>query len=143
MDYPFALYDLEEKIMDCWNVTNDIKVLNTGLQDNGLPFSEVKTGLIGLNVLYEIKFQTLFEQYSQFFKDGKAPVTPFPIHDLEEKIMDSWKITDEMSLLGKAITEKNMKLDDIANVLLGLEYLYDLKFQYLFDQFTLLHSKKE
>ena len=58
------VYDLEEKILDCWNVTNDIKVLNSAVQDRGLSVDETANVLLGLEYLYELKFQALFDVYT-------------------------------------------------------------------------------
>jgi hypothetical protein len=152
MEYSFPLHLLEEKIMDCWNITHDLKVLNSGLQDKGMPIPEVGSVLVGLKSLYEIKCQDLFAQFEEFYpnRENEEEVRqwqnrqfPFPLYDLEEKIMDCWNITNDMQVLIKGIQEKNLSLDQVANVLLGFEYLYELKYQDLFDQYSMLYKKAD
>jgi len=68
--------------------------------------------------------------------------------DLEQQILDCWKITDEVKLLNKNVLEGKigggtMTQDEISNFLLGLETIYDLKFGQLFDTFSkLVHDRK-
>ncbi len=58
--------------------------------------------------------------------------------DLEQNIMKCWQITEDIKLLNKGVLEKDMSTDDISNYLLGLETIYEHKFQELFDNFTYL-----
>jgi hypothetical protein len=68
--------------------------------------------------------------------------------DLEQQILDCWRITDEVKLLNKNVLEGKigggtMTQDEISNFLLGLETIYDLKFNELFDTFSkLVHDGK-
>jgi len=68
--------------------------------------------------------------------------------DLEQQILDCWKITDEVQLLNKNVLEGKigggtMTTDEISNFLLGLETIYELKFGQLFDTFSaLVHDRK-
>jgi hypothetical protein len=57
------------------------------------------------------------------------------ILDLEDKILDCWKITDDLNTLFTAFDLKEMDEDEIQNVHLGLITLYNLKFERLFDTF--------
>ena len=61
--------------------------------------------------------------------------------DLEQNIMKCWQITEDITLLHKGVLEKDMSTDDISNYLLGLETIYEHKFQELFDNFTYLIKK--
>jgi hypothetical protein len=58
--------------------------------------------------------------------------------DLEQQIMKCWTITDDLKLLRQNVLEKNMSTDDITNFILGLETIYECKFNELFDQFSYL-----
>jgi hypothetical protein len=58
--------------------------------------------------------------------------------DLEQQIMKCWTITDDLKLLRQNVLEKNMSTDDITNFILGLETIYECKFNELFDQFGYL-----
>ena len=61
----------------------------------------------------------------------------------EQEILDCWKITDDLKMLLEGILEKDISRDEIANIVLGLEQLYNLKFQRTFDTFEYLISKEE
>ena len=68
--------------------------------------------------------------------------------DLEQQMLDCWKIVDDIKLLDKNVLEGkveggNMTQDEISNYLLGLESIYDLKFQQMFNTFGELISKKK
>lgn len=68
--------------------------------------------------------------------------------DLEQQILDCWKIIDDIKLLDKNVLEGkieggNMTTDEISNYLLGLESIYNLKFQQMFDTFGKLISQKK
>jgi hypothetical protein len=62
--------------------------------------------------------------------------------DLESKIMDCWNITSDIQVLTEGVLEKDMTPDQIANVLLGLETLYQLKFERLFSDYEKLVAAK-
>ena len=57
------------------------------------------------------------------------------IFDLEQEIMKAWNIVDDIQLLNENVMETDMSTDDIANTLLGLERLYNMRFIKLFDVF--------
>lgn len=60
---------------------------------------------------------------------------PFSVYDIEEEITKCWGIVDEIKLLNEAVQDKEIDRDSIANILLGLEYLYELKFQKLMESY--------
>ena len=61
-------FDLEDKIMKCCNVTEDIKtVLN--MIDRGSSEDEISNALIGITALYEAKFTNLFETFEECIKN--------------------------------------------------------------------------
>jgi hypothetical protein len=61
--------------------------------------------------------------------------------ELEQHIMKCWNVTEDINLLYKNVMEKDMSTDDIANFLLGLETIYNHKFEELFDTFSELIEK--
>ena len=63
--------------------------------------------------------------------------------DLEQQILDAWKITDEIGLVFENVMDKDLSKDELANVLLGLKSLYDLKFNRLWDTFEQCLSNRE
>lgn len=59
--------------------------------------------------------------------------------DLEQNILDCWHVTDDIDTLLKAYLDgPKMSQDDVANVLLGLKTLYQLKFENCFNTFEIL-----
>ena len=57
------------------------------------------------------------------------------IFDLEQQLMDCWSILDDIKVLEEAVLDKEQSHNDTGNVLIGLEYLYQLKFEKLFATF--------
>lgn len=55
--------------------------------------------------------------------------------DLEQKIMDSWQVVEDLQLLYRQTLDGEMTSDDWANALLGLSVIYTLRFQELFSVF--------
>jgi len=64
--------------------------------------------------------------------------------DLEQEIMDCWMVTDDIKTIYKYHLDKEaLSEDDLANVLIGLEKLYQMKFELLFDTFETLIEQGE
>ena len=57
------------------------------------------------------------------------------IFDLEQEIMKAWHVVDDIDLLYENVIETGMSTGDIANVLLGLESVYNMRFQKVFNIF--------
>lgn len=54
---------------------------------------------------------------------------------MEQQLLDCWKVTNDLSDIFEGVVEQDMKHDDIANVLLGMQQLYNLKFEKLWRLF--------
>jgi len=62
---------------------------------------------------------------------------------LEQNIQQCWSMVEDIKLLNESVLERNLTTDEISNVLLGLESLYQLKFLKLWETFeTLIHHEK-
>lgn len=66
------IFDLEQQIMQCWNVVDDIKLLYNHFGDNprfeGLDPTaedEMMNLLLGLESIYQVKFDTLFRTFEK------------------------------------------------------------------------------
>lgn len=57
------------------------------------------------------------------------------IVDLEQGIMTCWNFVEDLKMLNEAVLERDITNDDISNILLGIERLYNLKFEKLFEIF--------
>lgn len=65
--------------------------------------------------------------------------------DLEQDIMNCWNVTSDIELLYENVMERSpeMTTDEIANALLGLQTLYEMKFEKMFRHFeSLVHERK-
>ena len=60
-------FDFEQLLMDCWNVTTDIDTLYKAIGDRPDPLTEdeVMNTLLGIQHLYELKFQELFRMFEK------------------------------------------------------------------------------
>lgn len=63
----FDRFDFEQQILECWNITKDIKTVYEGICDSSPPMTQDQTvnALIGLETLYELKFNKLWAIFEQ------------------------------------------------------------------------------
>lgn len=62
-------FDFEQQIMDCWNVISDVKAVSEYLLDAPLETGredKIANMLIGIETLYDVKFNKLFRMFEQF-----------------------------------------------------------------------------
>ena len=66
-------FDLEQQILACWSIIEDIKLLNSKHQDEpgSMSHDEVANYLLGLETIYGIKFDTLFNTFEKMVKNGQ------------------------------------------------------------------------
>ena len=59
------LYDLEEMIMDCWSVCNDLRTVlqQVGDGDREPTPDELMNAIMGMQQIYHWKFEQLFKKY--------------------------------------------------------------------------------
>ena len=57
------------------------------------------------------------------------------IFEIEQEIMKAWHVIDDIQLLNENVMETDMSRDEIANALVGLESIYNMRFIKLFDVF--------
>lgn len=64
--------------------------------------------------------------------------------DLEQEIMNCWRVTDDIDSVAHFVGQINLDAKDqdaILNMLLGMKQLYDVKFQVMFETFEeLVHA---
>jgi hypothetical protein len=64
-------FQLEKKIMSCWNVVEDIKTLNEQINDGEpLTVDGMSNYLLGLETVYQVKFEQLFALFEKMIKEG-------------------------------------------------------------------------
>ena len=66
-------FDLEQGILKCWNVTDDIDMVYRKVMDNPdeLDVDEISNLLLGIKSLYDLKFDELFNTFEQLIHDKK------------------------------------------------------------------------
>jgi hypothetical protein len=64
-------FDLEQNIMRCWNVTEDIDLLYENVMEKDMTTDDIANALLGLKQLYEMKFNKLWDNFEQLIKDEK------------------------------------------------------------------------
>ncbi len=65
-------FDLEQQIMKCWNITEEIQLLNElVLERDEFTKDQISNYLLGLETIYEAKFGKLFDQFSTMVKEKK------------------------------------------------------------------------
>jgi hypothetical protein len=60
---------------------------------------------------------------------------PFDRFEFEQDLMRAWGIVDDIRDLTAGVLEHGMTPDQISNVLVGMETLYQLRFERLMAQF--------
>jgi len=68
------LYDLEPHIMDCWSVCNDLETVFKQVSDGDLEPTpdQMMNTLLGMQQLYQWKFEQLFFKYEQVMQKGNC-----------------------------------------------------------------------
>ena len=65
-------FDLEQQIMKCWNITEEIQLLNENvLEDDEFNKDNISNYLLGLETIYEAKFNKLFDIFEELVKEKK------------------------------------------------------------------------
>lgn len=63
------VYDLEQAMLTCWNVVDDIKLLYENVLDNpDMTIDEISNVLLGLSAIYSIKHQKAFDIFEDVFR---------------------------------------------------------------------------
>jgi hypothetical protein len=62
-------FDLEQGIMECWNVTSDLDTLFEELVENDdFTKDQASNFVLGLSTIYEAKFNKLFRTFESFLR---------------------------------------------------------------------------
>ena len=64
-------FSLEEQILDCWGICDDIQTIISSTDRSPLTEDELLNILIGLKSLYQMKFETLFDTFEYLLKERK------------------------------------------------------------------------
>lgn len=64
-------FDFEQAIMNCWNIVEDIKLISQMNDIRELSEDELMNALLGLETLYQLKFEILFNGFERMVKNGQ------------------------------------------------------------------------
>lgn len=91
-----AMYELEQKIMSCWQVVDDMKATSgDGVRE--LDVESMRSILKGMQILYDLRFDELFATYEAALDEIRG-VTVDPWDDLDTSIDDKINWDDENDL---------------------------------------------
>ena len=63
-------FDFEQQIMKCWNMVDDVDQLYGQIMESDhLNKDEIANYLLGLKTIYNVKFDTLFNQFEQLIRE--------------------------------------------------------------------------
>lgn len=63
------IFDLEQNIMNCWDIVDDLKMLNEAVLERDLSQDKISNILLGFEEVYELKFQKLLEMFENHCKE--------------------------------------------------------------------------
>ncbi len=63
------LYGIEQQIMNCWSVVDDIKDLREIQDTRVITPDELDNYLLGLQTIYQVKFEKLFSLYEKALRE--------------------------------------------------------------------------
>lgn len=63
---------MEQSILECWSITNDIDTLRESHCKNNMSQDQLDNYLLGLETIYNVKFQKLFDLFEKHLKENKS-----------------------------------------------------------------------
>lgn len=67
----FCRFEMEQQLLDCWNVTKDLNTVYEELTDHGLKHDNLQNVLMGMQELYNLKFEKLWRTFEEGIRNGK------------------------------------------------------------------------
>ena len=64
-------FDLEQQILQCWNLCEDVATLAEGVMEQDLSTDQIVNVLNGLHDLYDIRFNKLFQTFETLLREGQ------------------------------------------------------------------------
>lgn len=56
-------FELEQQIMACWNITDDLNMLNEHVLERDLTTDQISNILLGLEEIYKLRFDKMFKTF--------------------------------------------------------------------------------
>lgn len=95
-------FDLEQEIMDCWHVTDDIDILAEHVLERNLDVDTITNALIGMKTIYQMKFERLFETFETLVRNRKLDQDDIIYSDYNGNINDLERELRDLHELGKS-----------------------------------------
>jgi hypothetical protein len=89
------IYQLEENIMDCWRVINDLNTTLDIIDHTGCDEDAVSNAIIGIKEMYNMRFENLFNAFEEVLGE---------MHELRE--FPNTTNTTANSVVGRTTTLK-------------------------------------
>ena len=67
-----ARFDLEQDILSCWHVTDDIELLFDNIMNETLTKDQITNALLGMKELYQMKFEKCFKTFEGYLAEVHA-----------------------------------------------------------------------
>jgi len=64
-------FDLEQEILDCWHVVDDIDMLLEAVLDKEISTDQISNVLLGMKEIYQLKFNRTFETFEALVQNGE------------------------------------------------------------------------
>lgn len=65
-------FDLEQDMMECWKVIQDLEIILNDLKNDGrMEKKDVIDVLSGMKILYDLKFDKMFTDFEEHLKEVK------------------------------------------------------------------------
>jgi hypothetical protein len=110
-------FDLEQGIMSCWHVTDDLDILLEELMENEhFTKDQASNFVLGLSTIYQAKFEKLFRDFEDFLKQYYKMRD-----DRNAAISEAHELQQELDLA----TEANELLDEERPEFVSLDQLFD------------------
>lgn len=65
----FDRFDMEQQIMTCWSVCEDLDTLCEGVLDREMNTDKIANVIVGMKDLYHLKFEKLWDQFESMCRE--------------------------------------------------------------------------
>jgi hypothetical protein len=69
---PFNRFDMEQQIMTCWNICEDLDTVMEGVLEGDMNQDRISNVLLGMKELYHLKFEKLWLQFEAMCRETEV-----------------------------------------------------------------------
>jgi hypothetical protein len=95
-----AIFDLEQGILRCWNITDDIGEILDDLEHGHMEMPEAAEALRAYQKVYQRRFESCFGQFEDFCGE---------VRDLRVRITELERSPEPGASMGKKVKSKRQK----------------------------------